>query len=163
MTKPPTKDGETGPDSDRAESAPSYIGTATAEQRVALRGGNGNGGGGPGLDARVAKLEAHTEHMQADLSEIRVLLGGLGNQLRHLPTKQDMTNNVLTMVVIGLTVLLLGIGGIIGGLGWIQDRGTAPAKEAPAPAPMIFQLPPQTVVAPQPTAPIPPTATRPKK
>ncbi len=126
-------------------------------RREQTGGGGGGSGGGTGLDARVAKLEAHTEHMQLDLTEIRNSLGAVASQLRHLPTKQDMTNNVMTMVVIGLTVLVLGVGGIIGGLAWIQDRDAPAAKEPVAPAPMIFQLPAPQQIAPQGAAPVAPT------
>lgn len=32
--------------------------------------GNGNNGGG-GMEVRIAKLEAHTEHIQSDITEIK--------------------------------------------------------------------------------------------
>jgi hypothetical protein len=126
------------------------------------RGVSGGGfGGGGGLDGRVAKLEAHVGHIQTDVTEIKTLLGNLGGALQHLPTKQDLTTNTLTMVVIGLTILVLGIGGIIGGLAWIGDREKPP--EAAAPAPMIFQLPQQQAATPlQPIQPVPAPAPKAK-
>ena len=152
MTKPPRDGEEAGPESNPASSEPVDIGTERARRQKVM--GDGTGGGTWGLDARVAKLEAHTEHMQADLGEIKTLLGNLGSQFRHLPTKQDLTNNVLAMVAIGLTVFVLAVGSIIGGLDFIQHH--APAEVPPtAPAPMIFQLPAQAPVAPQAIVPAP--------
>jgi len=153
MTKPPD---EAGPESNPASSEPAYIGTERAWKLKHLPPGGGDGGSWP-LDARVAKLEAHAEHMQGDLIEIKGLLGALGGQLQHLPSKQDMLVNIAAMVAIGLAVIGLTVGGIIGGLSWIQDRGPPPAN-APSPAPMIFQLPAQPQAAPQSVKPTTPVA-----
>jgi hypothetical protein len=58
------------------------------------------GGGGPhdpGTEARVAKLEAAVEHLQADMTEVRAALGRLEPKiseifgvLPHLATKADL-------------------------------------------------------------------------
>jgi hypothetical protein len=104
---------------------------------------NGGSDGGGDLSPRVAKLEAHMDHLQSDVREIKSILGGLASQFHHLPTKQDLSNNVMTMVLIGLTVLLLGVGGIIGGLAWIEPKPAPQMAPSSAPAPLIFQIPSQ--------------------
>ena len=77
-------------------------------------------------------------------SDIKDVLSKLG----HLPTKQDLFQNIATVAIIGLTVLALTVGGIIGGLAWLQPKTPAPAPApglaATAPTqPIVIQLPPQ--------------------
>ena len=128
----------------------SRIDAALARRDQQTGGGGGGGTGGPQLDARVAKLEAHTEHMQSDLTEIRTMLGELARHVHKLPTKQDLTANLLGLIVIGLTIIVLAVGGIIGGLGWIAPKEpSAPAQSSP----MIFQIPAPQAVQPVPVAP----------
>lgn len=158
MTKPTD---EAGPESNPASSEPAYIGTERAWKQKHLPP-NGGDGGGSALDIRVAVLEAHVTHMQSDVSEIKGLLSNLGVTLHHLPTKQDLFSNVATMVVIGLTVLVLAVGSIIGGLAWLQPKE---APEQRTPMPIVLQMPspmvPSSVAPPSSTATPPPKTTAP--
>lgn len=140
---PPNKDREEGPESDPVGREPHDIGTELARRRAGW--GQGGDGGGDGLGFRVAKLEVHIGHIQTDLTEIKGLLGGI----HQLPTKRDLTTNLAVFVTIGLAVVAIVIGGIIGGLEFIQ-RGQ-PQGTIAAPAPMIFQIPaPQSAAQPAP-------------
>jgi len=54
-----------------------------------LKGGSGDGTNG-GMEARVAKLEAHMEHIREDvgrLKDVPVELAALKTKVDHLPTK----------------------------------------------------------------------------
>jgi len=107
----------------------------------------GNDGDPPdGADMRIAKLEVHVENIQSVLGDIRSELRGLASSLSHLPTKQDLFTNAIAVVVIGLTVIVITVGGIIGGLDFIKRDDRAPAAAAvaapaPAPQPIVIQVP----------------------
>ena len=67
-----------------------------AEPELPLRGGGGGGTSG-GMEPRVAKLEAHMEHVRAELSKLADLpadLATVKERLLHLPTKADMKVDV---------------------------------------------------------------------
>ena len=85
-----------------------------------LKSGPPDGTSG-GMEERLAKLEAHVDHLRADTTEIRSSMQRVADKLGELPTKRDLTTNTLVMVTIGLAVLGITIGGIVGGLGWIQS------------------------------------------
>ncbi|MFY0400823.1 hypothetical protein [Brevundimonas naejangsanensis] len=95
-----------------------------------LKNGDGDGTSG-GMDSRVTKLETQMEFVRDDLREIKGDLKTIIGRLGELPTKRDLTANTLTIVVIGLAVLAITIGGIVGGLAWI-DRSGAPPPTAVA-------------------------------
>ena len=60
-----------------------------AEEAASLKDGDGGGTSG-GMEARLAKLEAQMEHVQADLAKLAGLpvdLAGLKVQVDNLPTK----------------------------------------------------------------------------
>lgn len=84
------------------------------------------GGSGPtidGMETRVSKLETHFEYVRRDLDEIRADQKTIIAALGALPTKRDLTNNVVAITTVALAVVAITVGGIIGGLGWLdRDR-----------------------------------------
>ena len=83
------------------------------------------------MEERVAKLETHFEYVRKDLDEIKGDQKTIIAALSALPTKRDLTTNILVMVAIGLSVLAITVGGIIGGLAWL-DRPVPVAAAPPA-------------------------------
>ena len=68
-----------------------------------MPGSAGGGGGFDGLQARVAKIEAHLEHLRADLDKLRdvpVKLAVLEERVTHLPTKGWMVASLGTTLTI---------------------------------------------------------------
>jgi hypothetical protein len=114
-------------------------------ERSAVETG-GDGGDPPdGSNVRIAILETQVAHIQSALGDIRTDLREVLGKLGHLPTKQDLSQNIATIVVIGLAVIAIVIGGIIGGLALLQPKEPPAAiSAAPAPQPIVIQLPPQT-------------------
>lgn len=82
---------------------------------------DGGGGTSDGMEERVTRLETHFEYVRKDLDEIKTSL----KKLDDLPTKRDLTNNLVAIVTIGLAVLAITIGGIVGGLAFL-DRPPLP-------------------------------------
>jgi hypothetical protein len=111
--------------------------------------GGGNGDPPDGADVRIAILETQVAHIQSALGDIRTDLRDVLGKLGHLPTKQDLSTNISTIVVIGLAVIAIVIGGIIGGLALLQPKEPAHAAAQAAPRPIYIQLPPQYVQAPK--------------
>jgi hypothetical protein len=99
------------------------------------------------LTRRVGNLETGMEEVKTTLQEIRVTLA-------KLPTKGDLINYSIGGLAIGLAIMGIVIGGIIGGLSWIRPDAPAPQAvsqpAAPAPQPIIIQVPPYQPPAPQP-------------
>lgn len=86
------------------------------------KGGPGDTSGG--MDQRVTRLETHFEYVRKDLDEIKTSL----KKLDDLPTKRDLAGYWIASITVGLAILAITVGGIIGGLAWL-DR--------PAPAPTV--------------------------
>jgi len=108
-----------------------------------LKSGNGSGTS-DGMEGRVSRLEAHMEHVREDVGEIKqslssiaAKLDSMSDKIGHLPTKTDLSSWKLQWGALGLAVMAIVIGGIIGGLAWIQP---APEKPAP-PAPIVITVP----------------------
>lgn len=99
-------------------------------EEIALKGGGG-GGISDGMDGRVSALEAHMEHVREDTREIKALLGGISDKLSAMPTKSDLWSWKLQWTAIGIGMVAIIIGGIIGGLAWIQPEPTPPAPAQP--------------------------------
>lgn len=104
------------------------------------------GGGGPhdtGMEARVSVLENEVKHIREDLGEIKSTLGQIAGKLSELPTKRDLSSWTWQFVAVGAGVIAIVVGGIVGGLSWIQPE---PAREiireilAPAPTPNPPQI-----------------------
>lgn len=91
-----------------------------------LKSGDGGGTSG-GMESRLTRLEVEGEQYRRDISEIKTSL----KKLDDLPTKRDLTNNTLAIVTISLAVLAITVGGIVGGLAWL-DRPAPPSAVAPA-------------------------------
>jgi hypothetical protein len=86
-----------------------------------LKGGDGSGTSSS-MESRVSKLETHMDYVRSDLAEIKGDLKTVVATLSSLPTKRDLTANIIASIAIGLAVLAIVVGGIIGGLGWIQAK-----------------------------------------
>lgn len=75
-----------------------------------LKGGGGGGTSG-GMEARLAKLEAHVEHIQADLVKLAALpvdLATLKVQVENLPTKKDLDDKLETHLrKVGIVVAII--------------------------------------------------------
>lgn len=95
----------------------------------ALKDGDGSGTFS-GMESRVAKLETHMDYVRSDLAEIKGDLKTVVATLATMPTKRDLTANIIAGIVIGLAVLAIVVGGIVGGLGWIQTKSLPPPPVA---------------------------------
>lgn len=118
------------------------------DERRRGRSGVGAGPGGPlntggtggtfdGMDGRVSRLEAHMEHVREDMADIKSVLGSISDRLNQLPTKGDLWSWKWQWTAIGFATMAIVIGGIIGGLAWIQP---APDKSA-QPQPIVITIP----------------------
>lgn len=90
----------------------------------------GGGGTSDGMEERVTRLETHFEYVRKDLDEIKADQKKIISALSALPTKRDLTTNILVMVAIGLSVMAITVGGIIGGLAFL-DRPARPSVDEP--------------------------------
>lgn len=88
-------------------------------QPPALLNDGGGGGTSDGMEGRVAKLEAHMEHLQADVAEVKADLKSVLSTLTQLPTKRDLDTWRWQWLAIGIAVIALTVGGITGGLALI--------------------------------------------
>ena len=111
MGKPPH---DVGPERDPPMADPPYIGTELAAQRAR---GTETGGGGdpPGLEPRIAKLEAHVETlrtdvaaMKKDVADIRVGVATLTERVAHLPGKGFVVTATTTAIALISGVIILG-------------------------------------------------------
>lgn len=107
---------------------------ARIEQRERELKSGGGGGTYDGMDSRVTRLEVHLEHMREDVAEVKSDLKAVLASLRDMPTKGDLWSWKLQWTAIGIGLVALIVGGIIGGLAWIQP-GAAP------PNPIVVTLP----------------------
>lgn len=88
-----------------------------------------NGGPGDtsgGMDQRVTRLETHFEYVRKDLDEIRTSL----KKLDDLPTKRDLAGYWIASITVGLAILAITVGGIVGGLAWLDRPAPPPAVGA---------------------------------
>lgn len=138
-TEPPSRDAPDNPPIDLADRR------ARRQQSFAYSSETGGGGGEPpdGTDVRITVLEQQVTHINTALGEIRTDVRGVLDKLGHLPTKQDLFQNIATIVIIGLTVLAITVGGIVGGLSWIQPKAPTGAAATQSPQPIVIELPPQ--------------------
>lgn len=103
---------------------------------MALKSHGGSGTTEP-LEGRVARLEAHMEHAREDMAEIRGALGVLVDAVSALPTKRDLSEWKWQWTAVCVGAVALIVGGIIGGLSWLEPDAAAPA----APTPIVITLP----------------------
>lgn len=107
-----------------------------AIQEARLKGAGGSGTY-DGMDGRVSRLEAHMEHIQEDMREVKADLKTLISTVSTLPTKSDLWTWKWQWTAIGFATMAIVIGGIVGGLSWIQ-----PAPErVTSPQPIVITLP----------------------
>lgn len=100
---------------------------------IDLKGG-GSGGTFGGMESRVTKLETQMEFVRDDLKEIKQDLKSVLDRLGQMPTKRDLSNNIFASVAIGLAILAITVGGIVGGLAWLdaaKHSTPPPASSAP--------------------------------
>lgn len=81
------------------------------QPKTGLNEGGGDGTSGD-MEARVARLEKNVDALAKDVSDMRVDIGTLKENVRHLPTKPWMFTTLASMlaalaVVIGLIVRFL--------------------------------------------------------
>lgn len=79
------------------------------EPRLPLRGGDG-GGTYDGMEPRVAKLEAHMEHVRADLAKLANVpadLAELKAKVAELPTKDWIGSHFRNWIIGGVAVFSL--------------------------------------------------------
>lgn len=89
------------------------------------------------MESRVTRLEVSMEYLREDMSDVKADLKTVLARLGELPTKADLWAWKWQWTAIGFTTMAIVIGGIIGGLSWIQ-----PAPErASAPQPIVITLP----------------------
>lgn len=93
------------------------------------------------MSDRVARLETHFEYIQRDVSEMRLMQRQVLEkleQLNDLPTKTDLWSWKIQYTALAVAVIAIVVGGIIGGLAWIQ-----PAAQAPGP--IVITVPGQSL------------------
>ncbi|WP_036505088.1 hypothetical protein [Novosphingobium sp. AP12] len=111
-----------------------------AQAKADLLKAGGGGGISDGMDGRVSKLEAHMEHVREDMRDIKQVLGDVAtklDRLTELPTKSDLSSWKLQWTALAFAAVAIIIGGIIGGLAWIQPT---PERSSP-PQPIVITLP----------------------
>ncbi len=104
-----------------------------SEPELPLFGGGGGGTSDP-METRVTRLEVQMEHVDRTLASIDSKLDKANDRLMLLPTKTEVSSWKLQWTALALAVVAIVIGGIIGGLAWIQPAPTASA-------PTIIQMP----------------------
>lgn len=108
---------------------------AKTEEPILKR--RGGGGTSDGMDGRVSKLKAHMEHTREDIRDIKNILGNMSELLQDMPNKRDLTSWKLQWTGLGLALVAIVIGGIIGGLAWVQPS----SSPAVSPQPIVITLP----------------------
>lgn len=125
-------------------------------------------------DRRMERLDAKIDRLGAAVDQLNLQLGEL---LNDMPTRKGinlyLVGGLVGGLAVGLAIMGITIGGFVGGLSSLRPEGgqaAAPAYPAPAPAPIIIQMPsgslPGTgaVVAPaQPALPTAPGSAGPAK
>jgi hypothetical protein len=77
------------------------------------------------LDSRVGTLEANMMHVREDVAEIKADIKSINQKFvkfENLPTKGDLFGYMLASLGIMLAIMGVTIGGIVGGLSWIQHH-----------------------------------------
>lgn len=86
-------------------------GSAGKPPKPPLIGGEGSGNSG-GMEARLAKLEAHMEHVLADVSKLSAIpaeIATLTERVSHLPTKDELGTKLRNyLVVAGIIFTIIG-------------------------------------------------------
>jgi len=90
------------------------------------------------METRVSRLETHMEYVRRDLAEIRDDLKGVLGTLQQLPTKSDLASWKLQWTALVVAAIAIVVGGIIGGLGWLETRS---ARVQPATSPTVVVVP----------------------
>ncbi len=80
---------------------------------------SGGGPHDPGMEARVAKLEAAVEHLQADMTEVKTVLGRLEPKISemfgafpHLATKEDVVKRPTVAGIVAIVAAIAAIASI---------------------------------------------------
>ena len=101
-------------------------GRTVAEPELPLFGGGGGGTSDP-METRVTRLEIKLENVDRALTSIDGKLDKVNERLMLLPTKSEIGAWKVQWTALALAVVAVVIGGIIGGLAWIQPSATPPA------------------------------------
>jgi len=96
------------------------------EPELPLFGGGGGDTSGP-METRVTRLEVQMENVDRTMRSIDGKLDTVNNRLSQLPTRGDLGSWRLQWTALALAVVAVVIGGIIGGLAWIQASPTPTA------------------------------------
>ena len=88
------------------------------EMEARLKGGPPSGTF-DGMEGRVSKLEAHMEHLQDDMREVKADLKTAIGYLSVLPQKRDLDTWRWQWLATGIAIVALTVGGITGGLALI--------------------------------------------
>jgi len=75
-------------------------------------GGGPSDGGGGDMEARVAKLEAHVEHIRDDITEMKSTLGTVSSQVTDLST--DMNREFRAQIRWSITTIAAVVLGFLG-------------------------------------------------
>lgn len=81
------------------------------------------------MEERITRLETHMEYVRRDFAEIKDSL----KVLPTLATKRDLAGSIFAGLGLGFAIMAIVIGGVIGGLGWLQSRVPAQTPAASAP------------------------------
>ena len=86
-------------------------------QQLELKNGGGGGTSG-GMEARVAKLEAHVEHIRDDLAKLAPLpveMAGMRSDISNLPTKDYLSQQFDKQFrwITGIVLVVVAIAGAI--------------------------------------------------
>jgi hypothetical protein len=108
------------------------------EPELPLKGGDG-GGTSSSMESRVTRLETHFEYVRRDLDDIRDSQGKILDIVGNLATKADLWAWKWQWTALAFAMVAIVIGGIIGGLSWIQPEPAPPTPvqvtiTSPAPA-----------------------------
>jgi hypothetical protein len=94
----------------------------TKESEEPILKGGGGGGTYNDMEARVTRLETHMEYVRRDLDELKTGQVEILNLARGLATKHDLWAWKWQWTALAFAVVATVIGGIIGGLSWIQPE-----------------------------------------
>lgn len=89
------------------------------------------------MDSRITKLETHFEYVRKDLDQISADQKTIIARLGELPTKRDLTANILIIVTIGIATLAIVVTGIVGGLAWIDRSEPAAISVQQSPTELV--------------------------
>lgn len=100
--------------------------------------GSGGGGTFDGMEGRLSALETNVSNLKGDVGRIERKLDRVGSDVSKLATKGDFFGYLAATFTIALAVVAIVVGGIIGGLGWLEaysaNLHSAPTATSHAPS-----------------------------